>query len=65
MKSNPTFQHRHYAEIAALIANQRSPANIIEAFVDMFAKDNDRFDVQRFRAAAMGTPSNRKYRRVA
>jgi hypothetical protein len=65
--SNPVFQHRHYAEIAATLA--KLPLGYIDRdasidrFIDLFRRDNCKFDVGRFRAAAIGEPSNGKDRR--
>lgn len=62
MASNvPTFQHRHYKAIADLLSQLdegHSPETIRGAFAVMFKRDNDRFQWDRFMAAAQGTPSN-------
>ena len=62
--SNPSFQHRHYAKIAAVIRKRRDMYLNIKApraaqelvdlqrdFADLFASDNVRFDRARFDAA--------------
>jgi hypothetical protein len=64
--SNPVFQHRHYAEIASLLAQldgKDSPEGIREAFATMFQRDNGKFDRSRFLAAANGSPSNGRDKR--
>ena len=66
MKSNPTFQHRHYAEIAKVLATielDDTPAKIRLRFAEMFDRDNAKFDRARFFAAARGTPFNARDRR--
>lgn len=66
MKSNPVFQHRHYAEIARVLAQIEltdTPEAIRGAFANLFERDNARFDRARFFAAARGTPSNGRDRR--
>jgi hypothetical protein len=63
---SPVFQHRHYAEIASLLAQldgEDSPDSIREAFAAMFARDNERFQRERFLAAANGSPSNGRDKR--
>lgn len=62
--SNPTFQHRHYAAIADLLAEAREKEggtdtpwqaafNDIEArFVELFQRDNFKFSEDRFVKAA-------------
>lgn len=59
------FQHRHYKAIAAVIADFKylpleadNRSYVAEAFTEMFAKDNPRFDRARFVAACMGQPIN-------
>lgn len=61
MSNNPSFQHRHYAKVAAVIRKRRSMYLNINApraaqelvdlqrdFADLFASDNPRFDHARF-----------------
>jgi hypothetical protein len=66
---NPCFQHRHYVEIAAIIASTHGhPIDVlISELADMFARDNERFDRSRFASACRGAPINGrdKFRRVA
>lgn len=65
MANGPVFQHRHYKAIASLLANFKyQPIGadcqhaMIEEFIELFSVDNDRFDKDRFMAAASGKPSN-------
>lgn len=61
------FAHRHYATIAHLLSRHFAPARaagmnesaLIDAFADMFARDNGSFSRSRFLAAARGEPSGR------
>jgi hypothetical protein len=55
-----TFQHRHYALIAALLADMDGldVAEAVGRFASMFARDNPRFNRDRFLAAANGKPTN-------
>jgi hypothetical protein len=67
MSANPTFQHRHYKEIAALIAEVRqihgdSLDEFQGALAHLFARDNERFSRARFLAACNGQPINGKDR---
>ena len=73
----PIFAHRHYAAIAAVMAD--FPTEVGEAvdiganaavqeavqnmLADMFQRDNPRFDRERFLAACSGNPTNGKDRR--
>lgn len=57
---NPLFQHRHYAEIARVLADLNAAPDTVKAFGDLFANDNGRFDRHRFIAAARGEPVNGK-----
>ena len=60
------FQHRHYVKIAAMMAARPALAatlrtaneSMINSLVEMFKRDNPRFDENRFRAACAGTPVN-------
>lgn len=71
--ASPIFQHRHYAELAAVLAESRADAaghnldaafqNVENAMVRLFKGDNSRFQPDRFRAAAAGKPINGKDRR--
>lgn len=58
------FQHRHYAEVARIIARMDDPVRKMVAL--RFAADlqgtNPKFDSNRFMAAAMGDPINGKDR---
>lgn len=58
--TNPTFQHRHYKEIAKTIADMHLGENIKRevaiSLADAFARD-------RFMAAARGEPSNGRDKR--
>lgn len=59
MKNNPMFQHRHYATIAALLAEEGASSAIKTAFAELFKADNpERFNWRRFLDAANGVPSN-------
>lgn len=65
---SPLFQHRHYAEIAALLSQIEAgdtPDEIVSAFAAMFKRDNDRFDWDRFMAATRDKPSNSKDARTS
>lgn len=64
--SAPLFQHRHYAEIAKLLADADSRDDLLaikSAFAILFQRDNSRFDRDRFMAAANGAPVNGKDKR--
>ena len=63
MSNNPMFQHRHYAAIAAVLATTH-PNDIKHALSSLFARDNPRFDPDRFWSAANGAPSNGRDRRA-
>lgn len=60
--AKPTFQHRHYVAIADHIATNmqewEAKDDIVAQFAMLFAKDNPRFDRERFMAAASGKPIN-------
>lgn len=61
------FQHRHYAAIAALLSQLEagdSPEHIRNVFAIMFKRDNQRFNWDRFIAAANGKPINGRDRRA-
>ena len=63
---NSTFQQRHYVKIAAAIADMPDFAptlcaqkeSVTNTFADMLARDNPRFNRERFIAAAQGNPLN-------
>ena len=57
---NPTFQHRHYKEIARIVATTNSRKELIDALASYFIRDNDRFDYARFEAACLGKPLMKK-----
>lgn len=59
--SNPTFEHRHFKVIAALIADTAdtvTQAELALRFASFFATTNSRFDRKRFLDATTGKPSN-------
>lgn len=61
MSSKPTFEHRHYKAIAALLADTQENVTreqMAERLASFFASDNPRFSRDRFLAAASGNPSN-------
>lgn len=64
MNKAPIFQHRHYKAIAAELSAHRdliglnAQCAVMVRFADMFAKDNPRFDRDRFVAASNGEPIN-------
>jgi len=60
--SNPVFQHRHYAEIAKVIATTDSRESLISGLISLFAQDNGRFDKGRFLDAAKGEPARKDKR---
>ena len=60
---NPLFQHRHYAEIARILAEQSAEPEMVRAFASAFKSDNARFDGERFYAAAHGCPINGRDKR--
>ncbi len=60
---NPTFEHRHYKRIAAVLAsNADTTSSLLVDFANMFAADNPRFDRDRFLSAADGFPINSRDR---
>jgi hypothetical protein len=64
--SSPVFQHRHYAEIASLLSQLEGDCTADEvrtAFAGMFARDNEKFQRERFLAAANGSPVNGRDKR--
>ena len=74
-KRNPTFQHRHYATLAALIRSQIVQASVegrsegVAALSDLaevlsveFRLDNDGFSPARWRAAWQGEPTKKDAR---
>lgn len=60
--SAPLFQHRHYVEMAQIIAALHLSEDIRAAvalhFADKLQGSNPSYDSTRFYSAAMGTPSN-------
>ncbi len=66
MSKAPTFQHRQYVAIAAMMSKRPSHApslraaneSMITALCELFASDNGAFDSNRFRSACAGTPIN-------
>jgi hypothetical protein len=63
--ASPVFQHRHYALIAKVLADNSSVANrdvMIDKLAALFANDNPAFDRQRFRDAAHGEPNGKDKR---
>lgn len=54
---------KDYIKAAQIIREHGSKPEMIEAFVEFFAGDNPRFDVDRFIEAAMGETSSRRGRR--
>jgi hypothetical protein len=70
---SPVFQHRHYAEIAALLSQSKDlnsdyltdlgREHLLNEFAGMFARDNGKFNRERFLAAANGSPSNGRDKR--
>lgn len=62
--SSPIFQHRHYVRLAAIIADLPDNYGNRELIADHFAYalrgTNPNYSVERFYAAAMGTPQTRK-----
>lgn len=65
MNRNPTFQHHHYTNIAAAIANTTTRNELIEELISMFRRDNPRFDYARFDNACRGTPTKKDHRTAA
>lgn len=67
MRTKPLFEHRHYVEIARIIAAMPAFAaslrtqrdSVISTFASELANSNPLFDRDRFVAAAMGTPTGR------
>lgn len=64
-KKSPTFEHRHYKALAAIIADMVpderygfTRADIAEAFASRLEGTNPNYNRGRFLAAAMGNPSN-------
>lgn len=65
MAKGPTFEHRHYKAIAAIIAeldfglsDPITRRDVAETFADALKGTNPNYNRERFLAAAMGTPSN-------
>lgn len=60
-RTNPLFQHRHYAALAKGLDGLFviCPADL----ADIFAKDNPRFDRARFLAACDANPTNKRDKR--
>ena len=58
MKSHPRensmMSRKHYRKIAKLFKDTAVPINTIEGYIEIAKEDNPRFDVVKFRAAAMG-----------
>ena len=65
MSKGPTFEHRHYKAIAAIIADAKRVGfgdgqrdHIAEWFADALRGTNPNYNRERFLAAAKGEPSN-------
>jgi hypothetical protein len=60
--TKPKMQHRHYVLIAEAIANapicDDCRMEVVSQFAAALRGTNERFDCERFVAAAMGKPSN-------
>lgn len=70
--ASPLFQHRHYAAIAKVLADNYDRSTnigdlqhgkIMRALSDLFWRDNPNFDADRFFAASRGEPVNGKDKR--
>ena len=48
------MSRKHYRKIAELFKDTAVPTATIEGFIEIAKEDNPRFDVVKFRAAAMG-----------
>jgi hypothetical protein len=61
--NNPLFQHRHYREIARIIANygtsKEQRDEIAEHFAESLRGTNAKYSAARFYDAATGNPANR------
>ena len=51
---NDMMSRKDYIKIAKLFKDTAVPTNTIEGYIDIAKEDNPRFDVVKFRAAAMG-----------
>lgn len=63
MARKPTFEHRHYKAIAAIIASMDSEHaysrdEIAQHFAGMLGGTNPNYSPSRFESAAKGEPSN-------
>lgn len=60
MASKPTFEHRHFKAIAAVIASlpQPQPNDLAALFANALQDTNPNFNRQRFISACSGTPCN-------
>ena len=65
MSKSPTFEHRHYKAIAAIIADAKrvgfgegQQSYIASWFADALKGTNPNYSRERFYAVAMGQPSN-------
>lgn len=64
--SRPTFEHRHYVKIAAILAGMPDHApslrackeSAIASFADGLSGTNSNYSRERFVSAARGEPSN-------
>jgi len=56
--AKPLFEHRHYVEIARIIANLPPTirGNVVTAFANELRGTNPKFDAYRFERAADGEP---------
>ena len=53
-RENSMMSRKHYRKIAKLFKDTAVPTDTIEGYIDIAKEDNPRFDVVKFRAAAMG-----------
>jgi hypothetical protein len=53
--SNPKFTRMHYVMIAKAMYDSKQSDSAINALVELFKSDNDRFDEKRFREACYET----------
>ena len=51
---NNMMSRKDYIKIAKLFKDTTVPINTIEGYIEIAKEDNPRFDVVKFRAAAMG-----------
>ena len=58
----PTFEHRHFKAIAAILNDTQLPKDwwnqTVETFADALEETNPKFDRARFLSACSGKPSN-------